>query len=225
MLNFRIEKRLEAHSGKIVLGMDEVGRGPIAGPVAVGAVLIDSQFLNCLRKNEKWWREVNDSKKLTAKEREKIYRFVCQKVPHAVGMASARYIDRHGIVAAVRKAARLALKKLEVKPGIILQDGNRQFLKVKNCSQRTIVNGDGRLWSIACASIAAKVSRDSYMKKAGRRYPQYNFSQHKGYGTKSHINLLWKHGPCRFHRFSFAPLKNRGFQRPFSRDLPENVRK
>lgn len=213
MLNFRIEKRLKIRSGKIILGMDEAGRGPIAGPVAVGAVLVDANIFNHIREGDVWWRKINDSKKLAPPEREKLYQFINKNVPCGVGMVSAKYIDRYGINKAIKRAATLALKTLKVEPGIILQDGNRKFLKIKNCSQRTITKGDGRLWSIACASIVAKVSRDHYMNKISRRYPKYNFDKHKGYGTKLHFSLLEKYGPCRLHRFSFAPLRNRGSQK------------
>jgi len=193
--------------------MDEAGRGPIAGPVAVGAVLVNTPFLKRLSQKRLWWHKINDSKKLSPQERDWLYRRIAKELPWGVGMASAKYIDRHGIKKAIKKAARLAVRNLGVKPEIVLQDGNQSFLKIKNCSHRIIIQGDNRLWSIACASILAKVTRDRFMGKIARRYPKYNFQKHKGYGTRSHVSLLKKHGPCCHHRYSFAPLKNRARQK------------
>lgn len=224
MLNFRIEKRLARRSGKIVVGMDEAGRGPIAGPIAVGAVLVDHRFFPQIKKRDKWWQKINDSKQLTAQERENLFKFIQKYLPFGVGLASARYIDRRGITQAREKAARMALQALAIKPAIILQDGNLKFLSIKKYSQRTIVQGDGRLWSIACASIVAKVTRDKHMQEQGKKFPQYNFARHKGYGTPQHLAMLKLHGPCRIHRFSFAPLKNWEFQKSSSRGKPGSVR-
>jgi ribonuclease HII len=225
MLNFRIEKRLCLKTDKIIVGMDEAGRGPIAGPVAVGAVLVDISFLKNIRKHDTWWRRINDSKKLAPVEREKLFKFIGNNLPFGVGMVSASYIDRWGIKKATERAAKLALLALKIKPEIILQDGNRKFLKQKQCSQRLVVKGDGLLWSIACASIVAKVTRDNYMKKTGRRFPKYHFDKHKGYGTKLHISCLAQFGPCPIHRLSFAPLKSHEFQKSFSQGWRGTVRR
>lgn len=224
MLNFRIEKHLCLKSGKFIVGMDEAGRGPIAGPVAVGAVLIDKDFIKIFSQKNTWWRKINDSKKIIPAEREKLFKYISQNIPFGVGMASAKYIDRYGISKAIEKAAKSALKSLKIKPEIILQDGNRKFIQLKKCSQRMIVKGDGLLWSIACASIVAKVTRDNFMKKAGRHYPKYYFNRHKGYGTKLHISCLEQFGPCPIHRFSFAPLRNREFRKSFLQGKPGSVR-
>jgi len=217
MLNFRLEKRLFKRSGKIIAGMDEVGRGPIAGPIAVGAVIVDLNFYRKIKRQDKWWRLVNDSKKLSPKLREEIFVFIKRYLPFGVGMASPAIIDNYGIKKAIKVAAKRALRKLPVKPEIILLDGNRKFLHLKNCSERTVVKGDGKIWSIACASIAAKVVRDNYMVKAGKRFSRYHFPRHKGYGTALHVKCLEKYGPCPLHRFSFQPVKSLGFQKPFSR--------
>lgn len=222
-LNPRAERKLHKKTGKVAVGMDEAGRGPIAGPVAVGVVLADIGFLKKNLKRSDWWRKVKDSKKLTPATREELYRAIRKKLPCGVGMASARYIDLHGIKKAIAQAAKEALRDLGVKPGIILQDGNQEFLKIKKCSLRKIIRGDGRLWSIACASILAKVSRDHYMERLSQRHPQYKFNKHKGYGTKLHFELLAKHGPSRHHRFSFAPLKRKGHQKSFGKNRPENA--
>jgi len=217
MLNFRIEKRLIKKTGKAVIGMDEAGRGPIAGPIAVGALLMDKKFFRCFRKNNQWWQKVTDSKRLSPQMREKIYRFIKKNLSFGVGMVSAKFIDRHGLRKSLEDAAKKALKMTGARPEIILLDGNRKFLKLRNCTQRTIVKGDKLLFSIACASIVAKVTRDRYMVNASRRYVKYYFQKHKGYGTVLHLKQLKRHGPCPLHRFSFAPLKNLGFQKSFSR--------
>lgn len=225
MINFRIEKRLKIRSGKSIIGMDEAGRGPIAGPIAVGAVLIDMGFYRRIKKNDRWWRKINDSKKISPRERDSLFKFIKKNLSFGVGMVSSRYIDRYGIGKAREKAAKIALKSLKIKPEIILEDGKQNFINVKKCSQRMVVKGDSHLWSIACASIVAKVTRDNYMKKMSRRYPKYHFDKHKGYGTQLHLSCLWKHGPCPMHRFSFAPLRNREFQKSFSKEMPGTVRK
>lgn len=217
MLNFRWEKRLAKKTGKVIVGIDEAGRGPIAGPIAVGAVLIDFDFYKKIKPEDNWWQWVNDSKKLSPALREEIFVFIERYMVFGVGMASSSFIDKHGIKKATEIAARKAIKKLGIKPAVILVDGNRKLLNHRGYSERTVVRGDGLVWSIACASIAAKVTRDRYMKNAHKKWPQYKFALHKGYGTALHLECLTKHGPCPLHRFSFAPLKNRGFQKSFSR--------
>lgn len=209
--------------------MDEAGRGPLAGPVAVGAVLLDENFYRKIKRRDKWWRVIDDSKKLTPQVRGKMFAQIKKNLVFGVGMASAGFIDKHGIIKAIRKAAQRALKKISVNPQVILVDGNRKFINFppagrsgrhgKNCSERVVVRGDSRIWGIACASIAAKVTRDEYMIKAGKSYPKYQFHRHKGYGTRLHLELINEHGPCPLHRFSFAPVKNHGFRKSSSRSL------
>jgi len=223
MLNFRIEKRLLLNTGKKIVGMDEAGRGPLAGPIAVGAVLLDFEFFNKIRKEDTWWKKINDSKKLLPKQRENIFEFLQKNTLFSVGMVSEKYIDRFGLTEAIKTAARKALKELGVKPEILLVDGNRKFLYLKKCSERFIINGDAKLFSIACASIVAKVTRDRYMIKTGKKWPVYLFHKHKGYGTKTHLDLIDKYGPCPLHRMSFAPLKNHGFRKSSSRLKRENA--
>lgn len=223
MLNFRIEKRLAKKTGKIVIGMDEVGRGPIAGPIAVGAVLIDTDFCEKIKPKDNWWRKVNDSKKLSPKLRNEIFAFIEEYMLFGVGMASSELIDKYGIKKATEVAAKRALKKIGRKPEIILVDGNRKFINYNNCSERAIVKGDGRMWSIACASIAAKVVRDKFMTRIDKFFPNYQFQKHKGYGTALHLECLKRHGPCRFHRYSFAPVKNFGSRKSFYRVKRESA--
>jgi len=213
MLNFRFEKRLAKRTGKTVVAMDEAGRGPLAGPVAVGVVLLDEVFYHKIKKRDKWWRAIDDSKKLNPEIRRKLFAQIKKNLTFGVGLASAEFIDKNGIIKATRKAAQRALKVIGIKPQVILVDGNRKFINLKNCSERAVVQGDGRIWGIACASIAAKVTRDEYMTKMGKRYPKYQFHRHKGYGTRLHIKLINEHGPCPLHRFSFAPVKNHGSQK------------
>jgi len=216
MLNFRFEKRLQKRTGKIIVAMDEAGRGPVAGPIAVGAVLLDEAFYRRIKKRDKWWRIIDDSKKLSPKIRRKMFAQIKKNLTYGVGLASAEFIDRHGIVKATKKAAQRALKEIAVNPEVILVDGVRKFINLKNCSERAVVRGDSRIWGIACASIAAKVTRDDFMAKADKRYPKYKFQQHKGYGTRLHLHLISLHGPCPLHRFSFAPVKNHGSRKSSS---------
>lgn len=213
MLNFRIEKRLAISTGKKVIGLDEAGRGPLAGPIAVGAVLLEIDFYKKIRKKDTWWRKINDSKKILPNQREKIFQKIVEYIPYGIGMASEKYIDRYGLTRATKLAAQKALKQLGVKPEILLVDGNRKFLCLRKCSERFVINGDAKLFSIACASIVAKVLRDRYMINCSKKWPVYLFQKHKGYGTKNHLELIRKHGPCPLHRMSFAPLKNREFQK------------
>lgn len=204
--------------------MDEAGRGPIAGPIAVGAVLIDETFYRRIKKKDKWWQLIDDSKKLSPKNRQNMFYQIKRNLEFGVGMASAEFIDKHGIVKATQKAAQRALKQIRIQPQLILVDGNRKFINKKSCSERAVVRGDSRIWGIACASIAAKVTRDEYMIKAAKRYPKYKFHLHKGYGTAKHFNIIDQFGPCILHRFSFAPVKNHGSRKSFSQAKRENGR-
>lgn len=204
--------------------MDEAGRGPLAGPVAVGVTFFDSNFYRKIRQKDKWWQWIDDSKKLSSAKREELFSYIEKNIPFAVGLVSAKFIDRQGIRMAIEVAAKKALKKLKIESAIILADGNKEFIKSrKSCRERTVVNGDARLFSIACASIIAKVTRDRLMKKAHRRWPKYCFDRHKGYGTALHLACLKKHGPCPLHRFSFAPLKNLEFRKSSFRKKRESV--
>lgn len=223
MLNFRIEKRLAIRTGKKIVGLDEAGRGPLAGPIAVGAVLLGLDFYKKIRKKDSWWKKINDSKQLQEKQRERFFRYITKNIPFGVGLISHKYIDKYGLTKATKAAARKALKQLGVESEILLVDGNRKFLCVKKYSERYVINGDAKLFSIACASIVAKVTRDHYMIKTGKKWPVYLFEKHKGYGTKKHLELINQHGPCPLHRMSFAPLKNHGSQKSSFPLKRENV--
>jgi ribonuclease HII len=178
-----------------IAGIDEAGRGPLAGPVSVAAVILPEGF-----EHEK----LNDSKKLTEARRERIYEelIACKGLRWTVVLAHAEEIDRINILQATHAAMREAALKLE--PDVVLIDG----LPVPRfpLPQQALVKGDSLSLSIAAASVIAKVTRDRLMLEAAKEYPQYGFEKHKGYGTRQHMAALEKHGPCPLHRRSFAPI-------------------
>ena len=179
-----------------VCGIDEAGRGPLAGPVVAGAVILpkDCEIL---------W--LNDSKQLTEKKREELYdQILDQAVAAAVGMASPARIDEINILQATYEAMREAISKLSVKPQILLNDAVR--IPDVAIRQVTIIKGDAKSVSIAAASILAKVTRDRLMREYDKIMPQYGFAGHKGYGSAAHIEAVRKYGPSPIHRKSF--LKN-----------------
>ncbi len=177
----------------IVCGVDEAGRGPLAGPVCAAAVILprDLQI-----------EGLNDSKKLTDKRRRALFDVItAQAVSYGIAFASEQEIDEINILQATFLAMRRALDQLSVRPAIALIDGNRETdfgLPV-----RTIVKGDSLSANIAAASVLAKVTRDDFMLEQAQRYPQYGFDVHKGYGTRAHYEALRQYGPCPIHRRSF----------------------
>lgn len=181
-----------------VAGVDEAGRGPLAGPVVAGAVILPDivEGLNGL----------NDSKQLTGAKRERLFMALleCEQVVCSVGLASVEEIDQLNILRATHLAMARAVDGLTQKADFCLVDG----LPVKGLSipHRAIVKGDCRSLSIAAASVLAKVTRDRMMIEADIVYPQYGFAKHKGYGTKAHMEALRRYGPCPLHRRSFAPV-------------------
>ena len=184
----------------LICGIDEVGRGPLAGPVVAGAVILpkDETILY-----------LNDSKKLSAKKREALFPVIReQAVAWAVARVEAAEIDETDILSARMKAMQLAIDRLTPAPDFALIDGNRDHGRsaAVTAPHRMIVKGDSLSASIAAASILAKVSRDRYMKEIAAQYPQYEFDRHKGYGTKRHYELLRQYGPSPIHRRTF--LKN-----------------
>lgn len=176
-----------------ICGVDEAGRGPLAGPVYAAAVILP-------RKIE--ILGLDDSKKLTEKKRASVYEIIIENaLDFAVGTASEGEIDELNILNATYLAMNRAIAGLSTRPDIALVDGNRSAgIEVPN---RCIVGGDGKSAMIAAASIIAKVSRDRYMTELDAYYPQYGFSKHKGYGTKLHYEMLREHGPCPAHRMTF----------------------
>ncbi|MFO7661832.1 MAG: ribonuclease HII [Chloroflexota bacterium] len=188
-----------------VAGIDEAGRGALAGPVFAAAVILPltaNDLRNILNK-------VTDSKLLLPATREQLFPIICDiAIAYGIGSATAEIIDANGIMAATRQAMTMAVEQLSPKPKALLIDG-RIYLKNFNMPQRGIVHGDRRSLSIAAASILAKVSRDQYMARLDERYPGYGFGRHKGYGTVMHKEALAQNGPCPEHRLSFAPLRLR----------------
>lgn len=187
-----------------LIGIDEAGRGPLAGPVSVGAVLVPVGFD---------WDQVpgvRDSKKLSEKKREEIYEFMQEFVKtselrYAVATSSASYIDTYGIVPAIKRALVEALSKLGTAPQEcrVLLDGSLKAPE-EYTDQETIVRGDDSEPAISLASIMAKVTRDRMMKEVSPKYPEYDFHVHKGYGTAAHLKSIEKHGLSRLHRATFC---------------------
>lgn len=178
---------------KVICGVDEAGRGPLAGPVYAAAVILPLGLeIDGL----------NDSKKLTEKKREQLFDVICEKaISYSVGIATEKEIDEINILNATFLAMRRAVEGLEVKPDYALIDGN-QHPKL-SIADETIVKGDGKSMSVAAASILAKVSRDRYMLEMAKKYPEYCFEKHKGYGTKLHYEMIEKFGVSEIHRRSF----------------------
>jgi ribonuclease HII len=176
-----------------VAGLDEAGRGPLAGPVVAAAVVLGPGTKIA---------GVDDSKRLTPEERESLYSVIrARAVAVGIGMVDAETIDRVNILQATRRAMGLALGSLGLEPELVLTD----FVALDGlrCPQRNLVNGDQRSATVAAASIIAKVTRDRMMAEADREYPQYGFGRHKGYATLEHLAALIMHGPCPLHRRTF----------------------
>lgn len=179
---------------KIICGVDEAGRGPLAGPVYAAAVILPEGHIV---------DGVNDSKKLSEKKREILFdRIINECVCYSVGTASEKEIDEINILQATYLAMKRAVDSLEIVPQLALIDGNR-IPSLTSTDARAIVKGDAKSASIACASIIAKVSRDRYMLEMAEKYPEYQFEKHKGYGTKLHYEMIEKYGICEIHRKSF----------------------
>ncbi len=190
--NFDYEREIWA-KGKIPAGVDEAGRGPLAGPVVAAAVVLPD---DCEIEG------LDDSKKLTQSKREKIFKEIkAISISYALGIVEPEEIDRVNILRAALLAMEISVKKLTTKPDYLLIDGNHRTSLM--LIQETIVKGDSKSCSIAAASILAKVTRDSIMEEYHSIYPQYNFKSHKGYPTKEHYRAIREHGPCPIHRKTF----------------------
>ena len=190
---WQIEEEVSAEGFCAICGIDEAGRGPLAGPVCAAAVILprDAEIPG-----------LNDSKKLTDKKRRELYPVIMEKaIAYGIGFADEKEIDEINILQATFLAMERALQSLQVKPDFALIDGNRA--KDFGLPVRTVVHGDSLSASIAAASVLAKVTRDDVMLKMAETYPQYGFDVHKGYGTKVHYEALRQHGPCPIHRMSF----------------------
>jgi ribonuclease HII len=190
---WEIENSLYSEGYKMICGVDEAGRGPLAGPVCAAAVILPRGI------------EIpglNDSKKLTDKKRRELFPVIQElAVAYGIGFASEQEIDEINILQATYLAMQRAIDQLEGKADFALIDGNRA--KDFGIPLRTVVKGDSLSASIAAASVLAKVSRDNVMLELAKEYPQYGFEVHKGYGTKQHYEVLRQHGHCKLHRLSF----------------------
>jgi len=188
-----IERELVKEGYNCICGVDEAGRGPLAGPVFAAAVILPHLVII---------PELNDSKKLNEKKRSELFNEITkQAVAFSVAYADHSEIDELNILNATYLAMNRAIIKLKAKPDITLIDGNRN--SGINCNSICIIGGDGKSANIAAASILAKVSRDRYMADIAKQYPQYAFERHKGYGTRLHYERLNEHGPSEIHRVSF----------------------
>ena len=183
---------------KIIAGVDEVGRGSLIGPVYAAAVILKKN----IRK-----KEIKDSKKLTKIEREKLAKFIKKNSTWAIGSASVKEIEKLNILSASLLAMKRAIKKLKVKPNLVLIDGNKSP-ELSNYLIKTIIKGDQKIKEISAASIIAKVSRDKLMLKMSESFKKYKWNFNAGYGTRDHINAIKKYGVTRFHRKTFNPIHN-----------------
>jgi ribonuclease HII len=193
----RYERRAQRRGAQIVAGVDEAGRGPLAGPVVAAAVIFP---------NRRYPEGVDDSKQLTALKRERLYERILNKAIVAVAIASPGRIDRMNILRASLWAMTRAVRGLSQAPDHVLVDGNILPGDL-GCGGEAIVDGDALSVSVAAASIIAKVTRDRLMAAVGRAYPDYGFERHVGYSTAEHFAALAQHGPCPLHRRSFAPVR------------------
>ena len=188
-----LENQIYNEGYELICGVDEAGRGPLAGPVCAAAVILP-RGLDI--------PGLNDSKKISEKKREELYELIKEKaLSYGIAFASVEEIEQHNILAATFLAMNRAIAQLEPRPQLALIDGNRT--KGIELESRSVVKGDSKCADIAAASILAKVTRDRYMLTMAEKYPQYHFEKHKGYGTKLHYEALREHGPSEIHRLSF----------------------
>jgi ribonuclease HII len=183
--------------GRTLAGVDEVGRGPLAGPVVAAAVVLAPGGS---------WRGLNDSKLVSRDMREALFaRVLVEARAFAWSVMGPRAIDHRNIRGASLEAMRRAVARLGVTPDLVVVDGKDEVPGLC-CAQQAVIDGDARLLSIAAASVVAKVVRDRIMERLDRVWPLYGFARHKGYGTKEHLEALARHGPCPLHRYSFTPV-------------------
>ncbi len=206
-ISFNIEKSFMTNNSDIILGVDEAGRGCLVGPVVAGCVWINQEKFP-----SELLARINDSKKISEKNREDIYKHLCE-LDDDVFMfeydaVSAGVIDEINILQAsllaMKNAYQKLLPRLKNKPVMTLVDGNKAPL-ITPC--HTVVSGDAISFSIAAASIVAKVNKDHLLNEIGKKFPEFQFEKNKGYGTKAHIEALKKYGPTPYHRLSYAPVK------------------
>lgn len=192
----KYERELREQGLSYIAGVDEVGRGPLAGPVVAACVILPEDF---------FIPQINDSKKLSGKQRDELYdKIMEQAIDVGIGVVSSEEIDRMNILQATIKAMLEAVDSLKITPEFLLIDALEIPALIP---QMKIIKGDAKSVSIACASIVAKVYRDRLMEQYSKQYPQYHFAKNAGYGTKEHLEALKKYGPCPLHRKSFSPIK------------------
>ena len=189
-----------------ILGIDEVGRGPLAGPLVVGAVILPEE-------EQAWFTELNDSKKLTAKKREKLSTLILENSAAGLGWVPADELDKIGISKALQLATHRAVKsvqRLHVPFSQIIIDGKINFLKNTPLEKytSTLIKADSQIKEVSAASIISKVARDNYMINLANKFPNYGFEKHVGYGTKAHLNAIYKYGLTEEHRKSYEPCKS-----------------
>lgn len=193
MVDYSIENEYREKGFNIICGVDEAGRGPLAGPVYAAAVILPS---DCVIEG------LNDSKKLTEKKREKLFDEIKDKaLAYGIASADEKEIDEINILNATFLAMKRAINSLSVKPDLALIDGNQK--PHTDIEEVTVIKGDAKSMSIAAASVLAKVSRDRFMLEMAEKYPQYEFARHKGYGTKLHYEKIAQYGVCDIHRRTF----------------------
>ena len=196
------EKKLFQLGYKLIAGIDEAGRGPLAGPVVAACVVCAPDF-----KIKGKLHLLKDSKKLTPKKREEIFDMIMELFTEVgIGICDHKTIDKINILQASFLAMKKAIGALRQKPEFILLDG-RFTIPNSSYQQEAIIKGDNLVYTIAAASVVAKVTRDRIMHKEHKKYPNYGFDRHKGYGTKFHLDCLRQHGPCPIHRQSFRPVR------------------
>jgi len=207
---FEFERVLWRQGVARIAGVDEAGRGPLAGPVVAAAAILPAKWADSGLPGE--LEGLNDSKQLTKTQREKFFTVLtsCGQVEFAIAQIDAAQIDAVNILQATHRAMNDALAKLTPAPQHALVDG--RAVKTLRVPQTAIVKGDARSYSIAAASVLAKVTRDRLMLEFDRQWPVYGFAGHKGYGTTRHLAALATHGPCPIHRKSFAPLKAKNIE-------------
>jgi len=206
MYNLETEKQYFIQGYKHLGGIDEAGRGPLAGPVVAACVVCNSDLENQIKSNAQL-KDIKDSKKISEKKREALYDTIMDSFASVgVGICDHETIDRINILQATFLAMKKAIGNLKIKPDFILLDG-KMPIPNSSLAQKPIIQGDNVVFSIAAASIIAKVTRDRIMRVCHEEYPEYDFDKHKGYGTKKHMEALNAHGPCPIHRQSFAPVK------------------
>lgn len=191
------ENNLYNEGVTLIAGVDEVGRGPLIGPVVACACILPVNFYH---------KDIKDSKKLSEKKREEMYKIIKENaISIGLGIVSEKVIDEVNIYEATKIAMKEAIKNLNITPEHVLIDAMKLEL---NISSTSIIKGDAKSESIAAASIIAKVTRDHMLDEMDKEYPMYDLKNNKGYGTKKHLEALQTYGPCKYHRVSYSPVRN-----------------